>query len=96
MQETWIAIVMLASQLTGYGLIEKEFKTQGKCWRYYMNHPQMRRISNSIPTTRPVMLFEIQTMGLGWITCERRYKLNGNIINKPLANVLLPIPKKTE
>ena len=92
MQETWIAIILLASQLTSYGLIEKEFETQGKCWNYYMNHPHMRRISNNIPTTRPVMLFEIQTMGLGWITCERRYKLNGNDIKKPLANVLLPTP----
>ena len=92
MQETWIAIILLTTQLTGYGLVGEEFETQGKCWEYYMNHPNMRRINNSIPTTRPVMLFEIQTLGLGWITCERRIKFKGNIINKPLANVLLPRP----
>jgi hypothetical protein len=92
MQETWIAIILLTTQLTGYGLVGGEFDTQEKCWEYYMNHPQMQRINSDIPTSRPVMLFEIQTMGLGWITCERRYKLNGNIINKPLTNVLLPPP----
>jgi hypothetical protein len=92
MQETWIAIILLTTQLTGYSLVGGEFDTQKKCWEYYMNHPQMRRINNDIPTSRPVMLFEIQTMGLGWITCERRYKLNGNIINKSLAKILLPTP----
>jgi len=92
MQETWIGIVMLASQLTGYGLIGEKFDTQEKCWKYYTNHPYMRRVYNNIPTSKPVMLFEIQTMGLGWVTCERRYKLSGNIINYPLANILLPTP----
>ena len=95
MQETWIAIVMLASQLTGYSLIGGEFKTQEECWKYHMNHPQMQRVANDIPTTRPTMLFEIKTMGLGWITCVRRYKLNGNIITKPLAIIQLPTPTTT-
>lgn len=92
MEQTWIAIVMLASQLMGHSVLDKEFETQGKCWNYLLNHPNMQKMNNDIPTTRPVMLFKIQSMGLGWITCERRTKFNGVIINKPLANILLPIP----
>tara|TARA_B100000519_G_C14089592_1_gene365650 strand:- start:309 stop:479 length:171 start_codon:yes stop_codon:yes gene_type:complete len=53
----------------------------------------MERVENNIPTTRPVMLFKIQSFGLGWITCERRYKLNGNRIDKIPPNVLLPTPR---
>jgi len=39
------------------------------------------------------MLFEIQSFGLAWITCERRYKFKGNRIDKIPPNILLPTPE---
>jgi len=92
MTEVWVGIILLTTQMGGI-LIDIEFQSHDKCWKHYTTHPQMEKVENSIATTRPVMLFKIQSFGLGWITCERRYKFNGNRIDKILPNVLLPTPE---
>ena len=92
MTEVWVGIILLATQIGGI-LLDKEFESHNECWKYYTTHPQMKRIENSITTTRPVMLFKIQSFGTGRITCERRYKFNGNRIDKIPPNVLLPTPE---
>ena len=92
MTEVWVGIILLATQIGGI-LLDKEFESHDKCWKHYTTHPRMVRVENNIPTTRPVMLFKIQSFGLGWITCERRYKFNGNRIDKIPPNVLLPTPE---
>jgi hypothetical protein len=91
----WVGIILLASNLSGHTQMGREFPTQDDCWEYYNTHPHMRRVNNKISTTRPVMLFEIKSFGLGWITCVKKYKLNRNIIkkNRRPANVLLPTPE---
>ncbi len=92
MTEVWVGIILLATQIGGI-LLDKEFESHDECWKYYTAHPQMVRVENNVPSARPVMLFKIQSFGLGWITCERRYKFNGNRIDKILPNVLLPTPE---
>ena len=92
MTEVWVGIILLTAQIGGI-LLDKEFESHNECWKYYTTHPQMERVENSIATTRPVMLFKIQSFGLGWITCERRYKFNGNRIDKIPPIVLLPTPE---
>ena len=67
MTEVWVGIILLANQL-GAILIDKEFEKHDDCWKHYVTHPRMERVENYIPTTRPVMLFKIQSFGLGWIT----------------------------
>ena len=95
MVQVWVGIILLASQLVGFSLTDREFRTQDDCWEHFTTHPHMRRVDNQIPTTRPVMLFEIKSFGLGWVTCVKRYKLTGNTLKKKqeLPLVLLPTPE---
>ena len=91
MVEVWVGIILLTTQLGA--VVDKEFDRRDECWSYYLNHHRMKRLHNQIPSTRPVMLFEIQSFGLAWITCERRYKFKGNRIDKFSPNILLPTPE---
>ena len=73
----WVAIFLFTVSLNAQ--IDKTFSSERECWDYY------NKKSN-------IQLYQSETRGLVWLTCEKTSNMRGNSISKFPLNILLPTP----
>ena len=73
----WVAIFLFTVSLNAQ--IDKTFLSEKECWNYY------NKESN-------IQLYQSETRGLVWLTCEQASNMRGNSISKFPLNILLPTP----
>ena len=75
----WVAIFLFTISLNAQ--IDKTFSNEKECWDYY------NKESN-------IQLYQSETYGLVWLTCEKESDMKGNNINKFVLNISLPTPSR--
>jgi len=73
----WVAIFLFTVSLNAQ--IDKTFSSEKECWKYY------NKESN-------IQLYQSETRGLVWLTCEKASNMRGNSISKFPLNIVLPTP----